>query len=224
MNIALGFTLVLFSFVMLLAAYRFFGKGGILAWIAIASVLANIQVEKTIEIFGITATLGNGLYGSIFLATDIINEYYGETAARRSVWLGFAATFTMIVAMQLALLFTPGPEDTIQPHLAAVFNTVPRIAAASMAAYIASQFLDVRLFAAIRARFPSDRMLWLRNNIAACTSQLVDTAIFVTIAFAGTLPAQTLWEIYLTTYLFKAAVAIADTPFMYLSKLIKPAE
>lgn len=224
MNILLGLALIFFSFTALLAAYRFFGKAGLFAWVGLASALANIQVEKTVDIFGITATLGNTLYGSIFLATDMLNEYWGQTAAKRSVWLGFGAIAVMIATMTLAICFVPAESDTASEHLAAIFKPSLRIAAASIAAYLASQFLDVRLFQSIKQKLPADKYLWVRNNVSTCVSQTLDTAIFVTAAFAGTYDGKVLLEIYVTTYLFKAAVAVMDTPFMYFSKRIKPAD
>ena len=73
-----GLGFALFNFVLLLIMYKTFGKTGLFAWVAVATILANIQVTKTIEIIGLTATLGNSLYASTFLATDILNEKYGR--------------------------------------------------------------------------------------------------------------------------------------------------
>ena len=69
--------------------YRLFGKHGLIAWIAIGTIIANIQVIKTIDIFTISATLGNVMFASIYLATDILNDIYGRKIAKRAVWLGF---------------------------------------------------------------------------------------------------------------------------------------
>lgn len=224
MNILLGLTLVIFCFIGVLCAYRFFGKSGVFAWIAIATILANIQVTKTIEIFGITATLGNVLYGSIFLATDILNEYYGKKVANRSVFLGFGSSLVMIVTMQLAIQFIPAASDQATGALIAIFNPAIRIVGASLVAYLVSQLLDVKIFQVIKNKWPSNKYLWLRNNGGTLISQLVDTAIFVSIAFIGVYDTGTLIEIYLTTYVFKAIIALLDTPFIYLSKKIHPTE
>ncbi|MBW9235682.1 queuosine precursor transporter, partial [Leptospira santarosai] len=69
------------------------------------------QVTKLIEIFGLTATLGNAIYGSIFLVTDILNEKYGKKEAKKAVWLGFISLLMMTVIMQMVLLFEPAADD-----------------------------------------------------------------------------------------------------------------
>ena len=222
MNIVWGLLLVLMSFITLLLAYRFFGKAGIFAWIALATVLSNIQVVKNIEILGVTATLGNVLYGSVFLATDLLSEYYSDRDARDSVYLGLGSSVIMIIAMQLAIVFIPAESDIATPAFQAIFNPAVRIVAGSLVAYFVSQLLDIYLFRKIKEKFPGDKFLWLRNNGATCASQLIDTAIFISISFIGVYPTEVLIQIYLTSYIFKVIVALLDTPFIYLSKKIKP--
>ena len=78
---------------------------GLFVWIGFATVAANLQVVKTVELFGLTATLGNILYGSVFFATDVLNEKYGQNEARKAVWIGFATLLTLTVVMQEAFAF-----------------------------------------------------------------------------------------------------------------------
>ena len=70
----------------------------------------------------------------------------------------------------------------------------------------------------------SKGMLWLRNNGSTLTSQLIDTVIFTFLAFWGTYPTGVFFSILITTYLFKAIVALADTPFIYIARKINPRE
>jgi len=203
--------------------YKFFGKTGLFVWIGFGTVLANIQVLKFIEIFGLTATLGNILYGTLFLATDSISEKYGKKDAKQAVWLGFLTLISMVIIMQVALQFTPHTAfDEAQPHLTWIFNLVPRIALGSLVAYLISQFFDVYFFDKIKSKYSSDRLLWLRNNGSTMVSQLIDSIIFVTIAFLGALPLNEWFEILLTTYFIKVIVSALDTPFIYWIKKIKP--
>jgi queuosine precursor transporter len=212
------------SFILLLLIYKFFGKSGLLVWIGMATVVANIQVLKQVEMFGITATLGNILYGTIFLATDILNEKYGREEAKKAVWLGFFTLFTTTILMQIALQYIPAESDFAQPALESLFSIVPQIAAGSLIAYIISQNCDVWLYNVIRKRLPNQKYLWIRNNGSTMISQLVDTLIFCSIAFYGT-PFNTWLEILFTTYFIKFLVAGIDTPFMYLAvKLHKTKE
>ena len=84
---------------------------------AIGTIIANIQVIKAVHIFGITATLGNVMFASIYLATDILNDIYGRKVAKRAVWLGFSSTLVMIIVMQMSLHFIPAPVDNAQNSL-----------------------------------------------------------------------------------------------------------
>ncbi len=212
-NELLWLLLLLGNFVAILLAYRLFGLTGLFAWIAIAGIVANIQVSKTIELFGITATLGNIVYAGSFLATDIISERYGPKTARRAVWLGFFSILVATGFMQLALMFVPAASDTMHPNLVAVFSVLPRIVGASLLAYVVSQRHDVWAFQFWKNRFPGP--LWLRNNLSTIVSQLIDSVLFTVVAFYGVFPLTVLIEIVFSTYVLKAIVALLDTPFLY---------
>ena len=217
-----GLGFALFNFVLLLFMYKFFGKTGLFAWVALSTVLANIQVTKTIEIIGLTATLGNSLYASTFLATDILNEKYGRKEAKKAVWLGFSSLLIMVLVMQFGIQFIPADSDFAQGSLETIFGLIPQIAIGSMVAYLASQHLDVYIFGALRKMFPKDSQFWIRNNGSTLLSQLLDTLIFTSIAFWGVFPFDVWLQIFISTYVLKFIVSILDTPFGYLAKLIKP--
>ncbi|MGD6795146.1 queuosine precursor transporter [Metabacillus indicus] len=218
----IGFAFI--NFIIVLLFYKLFGKSGLFVWIGFSTVAANLQVVKTIEIFGLTATMGNIMYGTAFLVTDIINEKYGEKEAKKAVWLGFATLISLTVIMQGVLMFQPDETDFAQGALKTIFDMIPRIAIGSLAAFIISQYTDVAIYSWLRRKFPSDRLLWIRNNGSTMISQLLDTLIFTSIAFLGVYPFDIWIQIFITTYLIKFVVAIIDTPFAYLAKRIKPAE
>lgn len=222
MNILLALGTLVSAFGAVLISYRFFGKTGVFVWIGVATVLANIQAVKTVEILGLTATLGNVLYGSIFLATDVLSEYYGDKEAKKSVYLGLLVAAFSALFMKLSLWFTPAASDISGDAFRLIFNPATRIIAASFVAYACSQLLDIFLFRKIKDAKPGDKYLWLRNNGATFIAQLFDTLIFVSVAFIGVYETPALLEIYATTYIFKIIVALLDTPFIYLSKKIRP--
>ncbi|MCP3030744.1 queuosine precursor transporter [Halobacillus sp. A1] len=209
------------NFSLLLGVYKLFGKPGLFVWIGMATVVANIQVVKTIELFGLTATLGNIVYGTAFLATDILNEKYGKNDAKKAVWMGFSTLIAMTIMMQMAMLFTPASSDIAQPALESLFGVTVQIAAGSLLAYIVSQYFDVWLYSKLKNVFTSDKTLWVRNNGSTMISQLLDSAIFCGIAFYGLYPFDIWLEIFLTTYIIKFIVAFMDTPFLYAAKTFK---
>lgn len=220
-NLSWGMLFCLVNFVMVLIAYFLFGKIGLISWICIATIIANIQVTKTIELFGFAATLGNVFYGSIFLSTDILNEKYGKKEANRSVWMGFFSNLALIIAMQMALVFIPmAGVDIADESLKTIFGLIPRICLGSLAAYLVSQFLDIFIFNKIKKK-SEGRYVWIRNNAATMISQLFDTMIFVSISFLGVYGFSDVLSIFITTYLLKFVVAILDTPFLYAAKKLK---
>ena len=223
MNELLWILFALADLCMVLVVYRLFGKVGLFGLMVFNLLLCNIQVLKTVQLFGLTTTLGNVLYASVFLATDLLSEFYGKREARKGVLLGFVTLLMMVAYMQIALLFQPAADDFAQPHLQALFGFMPRIALASMAAYLVSQLHDVWAFHAIRSRTGSGR-LWLRNNASTMVSQFLDSAIFCTVAFWGVFPIEVFWEILVSTYLIKFVVAALDTPFIYLARRLFPAD
>lgn len=205
--------------------YRIFGRNGLYVFSVFATLLGNIQVCKTVDLFGLSTTAGNILYASTFLITDILSEKYGKKEAAKAVMYGLAATILWTIGTQLTLWMKPNANDFVDPSLQVVFGLVPRIALASLLGYICSQSIDVFLYHAIWEKTGGTRAkLWLRNNGSTLISQAVDTVIFTCIAFLGVYPTPVFISILLTTYLFKAIVALMDTPFMYLARRIQPRE
>jgi len=223
-NEILWLAMLLANFFLIILAYKLFGKWGLIMWIPISVIVANIQVIQTVELFGLVATLGNIVYASSFLVTDILSENYGKKEAQKAVWIGFFSLISMTLLMNLALLFLPleGDEFAGVAHEATstIFSLMPRIAVASLAAYLLSQRHDVWAYHFWRKRFSKDNQIWLRNNLSTAVSQLIDSSVFVLIAFYGVFEISLLLEIFITTYLLKFVVAAADTPFIYWGKRI----
>ena len=228
-NEILWIVLMLVTFIGIILAYRFFGKTGLYCWMAMAIIIANIQVMKTVKIFLWVTALGNIIYGTTFLVTDILNENYGYKEAKKAVWIGFFILIVVTVIMQICLKFVPDASDFLSPALSQIFGLLPRIAIASLTAYIISQLHDVWAFDFWKRLFKG-KYLWLRNNFSTITSQLIDNVIFTWIAFVGffglfgwgqVFDWEIIIQIFFVSYAMKFVVAVFDTPFVYLSKAIK---
>jgi len=220
---------MLVTFIGIILAYRFFGKTGLYTWMAVAIIIANIQVMKTVKVFFWVTALGNIVYGTTFLVTDILNENYGLKEARKAVWIGFFMLITVTIVMQICLGFVPDESDSLSPALEQIFSLLPRITIASLTAYIISQLHDVWAFEFWKKLFKG-KYLWLRNNFSTVTSQLIDNIIFTWIAFVGffglfgwgqVFSWSIIMQIFIVSYVMKFIVSLADTPFIYLSKVIK---
>ncbi|MCH4888479.1 VUT family protein [Acidaminobacter sp. JC074] len=214
----------LVQFGLLVLTYKMFGLTGLYVWIGFGIVAANLQVVKSVDMFGISATLGNIIYGSIFLATDLINEKYGRKHAQRAVLIGFVMMVSFTIITQLALRFAPNEFDFAQGALETLFSIQIRITAGSLIAYLISQTLDVYLFDKIKSKFGSPNQLWIRNNGSTLVSQAIDTAIFTFIAFLGVFPFPVVMEIFWFSYVIKIATSLIDTPFVYWMRGIQPKE
>lgn len=208
-----------------LLLYKLFGKNGLYAFAVFSTLLGNIAVCKCVDLFGLSTTAGNVLYASTFLVTDILSEKYGKKAATRAVAYSFSIMILWLLGSQLILMFTPNANDYINESLMVVFGLVPRITIASLVGFICSQTIDVNLYHFIWKKTGDTKAkLWLRNNGSTLISQAIDTVIFTTMAFWGTYPTNVFFSILITTYLFKAIVAVLDTPFIYAARKIKPRE
>ncbi|MCR4650337.1 MAG: queuosine precursor transporter [Lachnospiraceae bacterium] len=216
---------VLFYLGSVLLLYKLFGKNGLFAFAIFGTILGNIAVCKCIDLFGLSTTAGNVLYASTFLITDILSEKYGKKEARKAVLYSFSIMLIWLLGSQLLLQFTPNANDYVSDSLQVVFGLVPRITIASLTGFICSQNIDVFLYHFIWKKTGDNASgLWLRNNGSTLISQAVDTVIFTFMAFWGTYPVNVFLSILITTYLFKAVVAIVDTPFIYIARKIRPRE
>lgn len=218
-NEILWLTFLVCDMSIVLLMYYFWGRIGLFSSVTFSLIIANIQVIKLIDLFGLTTTLGNILYASAFLSTDILSEFYSKKDAQKAVFLGFITLVLSTLYMQVALLYTPNISDTSQVHLEQLFSFFPRLTIASLTAYMLSQITDVWLYHTIR-HITQTRFLWLRNTASTLTSQFLDTIVFTFIAFWGVHPMHILIELIVTTYIFKAIISIADTPFMYIARFI----
>ncbi len=209
-----------------LVAYRFFGKCGLYALTAIATILANIEVLILIDGFGMEQTLGNVMFASTYLITDILSENESKESANRAVALGIMTSAMMFLFTQYWLLYTPSESDWITPHIEAIFSTTPRLLLASFLGYAVSQRFDVWLYhriwnATTKKSGDSKRFLWLRNNAATLISQIINTAMFTLIAFAGVYDNSTLISIMISSYVVYIFTSLADTPAVYLARIMK---
>ncbi|QHJ69517.1 queuosine precursor transporter [Planococcus halotolerans] len=155
------------------------------------------------------------VYVFTFPITDTIAEVYGKEAARKTVFAGFITQLAALAFIFFAIHLPAAPFFGDQSSFESIFSAGFRVTLASLVSYFISQNLDVTIFHKLKERHGESK-LWIRNNASTMVSQLADTTIFITIAFAGTMPAGALIGMIVTQYLFKWIVATADTPLVYL--------
>lgn len=180
---------------------------------AASVVMTNATSANLISVGPFVFVAGTLLYPATFLCTDLISELFGEEAATRAVWTGFAAQVFAVFAIFVMASF-PSMDPEIGSAWAKVFTPVWRISLASMCAYLVAQHIDVRIYHSIKHR-TGGRHLWLRNNLSTIASQGIDSGIFVLVAFFGVLDAGTLLSMWAGQYAAKAILAALDTPLCY---------
>ncbi len=205
--------------------YRFFGKNGLLAFNVMATLLANIEVLLLVRAFGVEMTLGNVLFASTFLITDILSENHSRKDANRAVIISTLCSILFIVISQTWLLYTPSENDWASGAIETIFSNTPRIVCASLAVYLLSQLIDVWLYHKwwdwCKRHFGNSRSgLWIRNNGSTMISQFLNTLLYTFLAFYGTYPVSTLISIFVSTYIIYLITSLLDTPFVYWCRKI----
>lgn len=203
-----------------LLARKFFGKKGLFAWVVVAGILANLQVNKTITLFGFDLAMGNVMFASSFLATDMLSEIYSKKTAKKAVIAGVSALVFFICFMQLTLAFVPSEFDVMNPAMSELFQMSVRTTLASVAMYALANISDVYLFDFLKKK-TNGKMLWLRNNVSTIVCNGLENFGFVFLAFYGVLDTEALLPIALTATAVETAIALIDTPFLYIAKRIK---
>jgi uncharacterized integral membrane protein (TIGR00697 family) len=206
----------------------------VLAGLFIAAlVVCNLIVQKFFlwEPFGIREyfylSVGILPYPLTFLVTDILSECYGKRRANQVVVAGFVASvFVVLVVWAADRIPSIGgvdvdtgeayPGEQFDHYFHQIFGKTGRAVAASMAAYLVAQLVDIQIFHFWR-RLTRGRHLWLRNNGSTVFSQLVDTTLVVTLLFFGTESEGRIPQMILAGWTFKALVALADTPLFYVA-------
>ena len=163
-------------------------------------------------------------YALTFLASDCYTELYGRRAAQVLVNVAFAMNF-LVLALVWSTILAPAAPSSIDPEaFRTVLGASTNVVAGSLLAYLVSQNYDVVVFERLRAATDGEH-LWLRNVASTGTSQLIDTVIFVGVAFwvfpqyvglGPQLPGNVVLSLMVGQYLLKLLIALLDTPFVYL--------
>ena len=229
---------LLFCLILILLLLKLFGEVGMYIYTVLAIIAANIQVLKIVDFpfFESPIALGTILFSTTFLTTDILSEYYGYDYARKNILIGFVSFLVMTIFMLFTMGFTPLSENSagreyswalpLQENLLGIFIPFPSFFAASMIAYLFSQYFDVWIYKKL-LDLTNKRFLWLRNNLSTMTSSLLDNTVFSIFAWIIFNPNPldfntVLFTFILGTYVLRIIIAIFDTPFIYLAKFFLP--
>lgn len=178
-------------------------------------ILANIVAVKLFSI-GEFAILPAAVVIYIFTypIIDVIVEVYGKEQAKQTVRAGLITQVIALVFISITVALPSASFWQGQASFETILNGSLRVIAASLISYFISQNLDVYVFDRLKKKHGTKK-LWLRNNASTMASQLLDTSIFITIAFVGTVPTAVLLGMIATQYVVKFFATIATTPLVY---------
>ncbi len=182
--------------------------------------IANIVAQKVIEYdFGsisFFATAGTILFAVTYLVTDIVNEKFGRDEARHMVFIAFSMQAVVAIFFYMVISATSAPFYLNQEAFQSILGSSIRVIGASLLAFIVCELMDVYLFHWFK-RITDGKHLWMRSAFSTLPTMVIDSILFVSLAFYGILP---IWPIITGLVVVKWIVGIVDIPFMYLSRYI----
>lgn len=181
-----------------------------------AIVCAELLGSKVFTLYGINASVAIFIFPLTFTINDIVSEVYGKERASSFVKSGFLILVFVFAYTFLATVLPPAARfQNTNGAYVQLFTSSLRIIVASLVAFWCSERLDVFLFRRIREVFGTKR-LWLRNNVSNFIGQLVDTILFMTLAFFMPGNAAFIVSLIVPYWILKCVFSIIETPFTYL--------
>jgi uncharacterized integral membrane protein (TIGR00697 family) len=194
------------------SGYRYFDL--IMALFVSVLLISNVASSKILELGPFTFDGGTLLFPISYIFGDVLTEVYGYRRSRRVIWIGFASAALMAAVFAIVGALPPAEGWDNQAAYEAILGTTPRIVLGSLIAYFAGEFSNSFVLARLKVR-TQGRWLWTRTIGSTIVGEGVDTLLFVTIAFAGTLPWPLFWSIVLSNYVFKVGLETVMTPATY---------
>lgn len=178
-------------------------------------LISNIIAGKLVQIWGIVLPAAVILFPLTYVFGDILTEVYGFRRARLVIWIGFIANLLMAAVFVVTIALPHPAFWNEQSAFRTVLGFTPRLVAASLVAYWAGEFSNSIVLSKVKI-LTRGRWLWFRTIGSTLVGEGLDTLLFITIAFAGALPAVVLFEMMLAQYVWKVGYEIAVTPLTYL--------
>jgi uncharacterized integral membrane protein (TIGR00697 family) len=179
-----------------------------------ALIVSNIIAVKLIDVAGFILPAAIIIFPVSYILGDVLTEVYGYARARQVIWLGFLCNLVAVVAIWIGGMLPAAGFWGGQEAYDAILGTVPRILAASFVAYLIGELVNAYVLARLKVAMEG-RHLWVRTIGSTLVGQLLDSAIFITIAFAGVMPAEVLVGAIVTQWLVKSGYEALATPLTY---------
>lgn len=177
-------------------------------------IVSNVIAGKLISILGVVLPSAVILFPVTYILGDVFTEVYGYRRTRFIIWVGFAANILMSLVFLAAIALPYPPFFKDQGAYATVLGMTPRIVLASLVAYWTGEFANSITLSLLK-KATGGKYLWTRTISSTLVGQAFDTALFIAIGFALTVPGPVLAQMMLAQYLFKVVYEVVLTPVTY---------
>ena len=179
-------------------------------------IAANIIAVKLVSIGDLVVPAAAiVIFPLSYIFGDILTEVFGYRESRRVIWLGFFCNLIVVGAIWIAQALPPAPIWDGQAAYERILGFTPRLLLASFLAYLVGEFANSIVLARLKVA-TGGRWLWSRTILSTLVGQALDSAIFITIAFLGSVPSEAILGLVATQWLAKSAYEVLATPLTYL--------
>lgn len=178
-------------------------------------IISNITSTKILVLGPFEFDGGTILFPLAYIFGDVLTEVYGYKRSRRVIWTGFFWLFMAALIFTIVDWLPPASSWGLQDSYHAILGQTPRIVLGSLVAYFAGEFSNSFILAKMKI-WTEGRSLWMRTIGSTLIGEGVDTILFATIAFFGTMPSDAFTSLVVSNYIFKCTVEAAFTPLTYL--------
>lgn len=178
----------------------------------ICLIVANLVEIKTIDLGPLTITAGVIIFPISYIINDCVVEVYGLKRAKLMIWLGFASSLFVTLALQLSIALPGSAEWTSQEAMEEIYGSVPRIVAASFLAFLCGSMVNAYTMARMKHTGDGAKRFSLRAILSTVYGESVDSLIFFPIAFAGVLSWGMIASLMATQIVIKTVYEIVILP------------
>jgi uncharacterized integral membrane protein (TIGR00697 family) len=177
-------------------------------------IISEVAATKIAAVGPFTLPGATFLFPLSYIFGDVLTEVYGYRASRRVVWTGFFCTALAALVFAIVGLLPPAPAWPGQEAYMAILGQTPRIVAASLLAYLFGEIANSFVLAKMKV-YTDGKWLWTRTIGSTIVGELLDSAIFILVAFFGILPGSLLLTLIISNYVAKVAIEVVFTPVTY---------
>jgi uncharacterized integral membrane protein (TIGR00697 family) len=177
-------------------------------------ITANITAVKLIVVYGLLMPAGIVIFPVSYICGDVLTEVYGYRQTRRVIWLGFLCNLLTVAAIWVGQMLPPASFWDGQPAYERILGYTPRLLISSFLAYLVGEFTNAFILAKMKIA-TRGRWLWMRTIGSTLLGQSLDSLVFVTLAFLGTILLSHMVTAILTQWLVKTAYEALATPLTY---------